>query len=303
MRFVARGILCIAVAAAFLLAAAPAAAQTTGNIEGTVTDQSGGALPGVTVELSSPNLQGTRVATTGNDGRFRFISLPPGTYKVTGNLSGFGTVEKTAQVTLDATATVNMQLQLATKEAVTVTGEAPIVDVTSTTTGTNYTAKVIDKLPVGRNYASIVLSQPGVQTDAGETQGRSLALSIYGSTSAENLFLIDGVNTTNVIKGFQGKNINAEFIQEVEVKTGGYQAEYGRNTGGVVNVITKSGGNEFHGDVFGYYNPSSFSANQKFERTAPGSQSGDADTNLVGGGSVINDTDRKEAGVDLGGYM
>ena len=96
MRFIARGILCIAVAAALLLAAAPAAAQTTGNIEGTVTDQSGGALPGVTVELSSPNLQGTRVATTGNDGRFRFISLPPGTYKVTGNLSGFGTVEKTA---------------------------------------------------------------------------------------------------------------------------------------------------------------------------------------------------------------
>ena len=99
-----------------------------------------------------------------------------------------------------------------------------------------------------------MLSQPGVQTDNGETQGRSLALSIYGSTSAENLFLIDGVNTTNVIKGFQGKAINSEFIQEVEVKTGGYQAEYGRNTGGVVNVITKSGGNEFHGDIFGYYN-------------------------------------------------
>ena len=302
MRFV-RGFLFIAVAGAFLLAAAPAMAQTTGNIEGAVTDQSGGALPGVTVELSSPNLQGTRSATTGNDGRYRFISLPPGQYKVTANLSGFGAVEKTAQVTLDATATVNMQLQLATKEAVTVTGEAPLVDVTSTTTGSNYSAKIIDKLPVGRNYASIVLSQPGVQTDSGETQGRSLALSIYGSTSAENLFLIDGVNTTNVIKGFQGKNINAEFIQEVEVKTGGYQAEYGRNTGGVVNVITKSGGNEFHGDLFGYYNPSSFAADQKFVTTPPGSQSGDADTNLVGGGSIIKDTDRKEAGVDLGGFI
>ena len=129
-----------------------------------------------------------------------------------------------------------------------------MVDSTSTTQGSNYSAKVIDKLPVGRNYADIAFSQPGVQADFGETQGRSLAISVYGSTSSENLFLIDGVNTTNVIKGFQGKDLNTEFIQEVEVKTGGYQAEYGRNTGGVVNVITKSGGNEFHGGVFGYYN-------------------------------------------------
>src|SRR5215471_6359861 len=206
----------LVLAACLLLLAPFVPAQTTGSIEGTVTDQSGGALPGVTVEITSPNLQGTRTATTGSDGRFRFAGVPPGSYKVTANLSGMGAVQKNATVTLDSTATVNMQMQLAAKEAVTVTGEAPLVDVTSTTTGTNYTAKVIDKLPVGRNYASIVLSQPGVQTDSGETQGRSLALSIYGATSAENLFLIDGVNTTNVIKGFQGKNINTEFIQEVE---------------------------------------------------------------------------------------
>ena len=155
------------------------------------------------------------------------------------------------------------------------TGEAPLVDTTSTTTGSNYSAKVIDKLP-GRAATTrrSCCPQPGVQTDDGETQGRALALSIYGSTSAENLFLIDGVNTTNVIKGFQGKNINTEFIQEVEVKTGGYQAEYGRNTGGVINVITKSGGNEFHGDVFGYYNTPGMSANQNFETTPTYSQSG-----------------------------
>ena len=148
----------------------------------------------------------------------------------------------------------------------TVTGEAPLVDVTSTTQGSNYSAQVIDKLPVGRNYADIVFTQPGVQADFGETQGRSLAISIYGSTSSENLFLIDGVNTTNVIKGFQGKDINTEFIQEVEVKTGGYQAEYGRNTGGVINVITKSGGNEFHGGVFGYYNDTGMRADREQQR-------------------------------------
>ena len=288
----------LALSVCLLLLAPFVIAQTTGTVEGTVTNQNGGALTGVTVELSGPNLQGVRTATTGTDGRYRFVTVPPGPYKVTANLSGMGSVAKNATVTLDATATVNLQMQLAAKEAITVTGEAPLVNTASTTTGTNYQAKVIDKLPVQRNYASIVLSQPGVQTDNGETQGRSLAISIYGSTSAENLFLIDGVNTTNVIKGFQGKNINTEFIQEVEVKTGGYQSEYGRTTGGVVNVITKSGGNEFHGDVFGYFDNQSMRADIKIEQNASYSQSGDV---LFTSDTPKNE--RKEAGVDLGGYF
>jgi outer membrane receptor protein involved in Fe transport len=144
-----------------------------------------------------------------------------------------------------------------------------------------------------------VLSQPGVQTDTGETQGRALAISVYGSTSAENLFIIDGINTTNVIKGLQGKAINGEFIQEVEVKTGGYQAEYGRNTGGVINVVTKSGGNEFHGDLFGYYNRPSMSANPRFDRTLAYSQGGDA---INTPGNIVTPQDRREGGVDLGGF-
>jgi hypothetical protein len=283
-----------------LLLAPIVVAQTTGTIEGTVSDQNGGALPGVTVEITSPNLQGQRVATTGNDGRFRFVSVPPGAYKVTANLSGMGAAAKEAHVTLDSTATVNLQMQVSAKEAITVTGEAPLIDTASTTTGSNYSSKVMDKLPLARNYASIVLSQPGVQTDSGETQGRALAISIYGSTSAENLWIIDGVNTTNVIKGLQGKAINGEFIQEVEVKTGGYQAEYGRTTGGVVNVITKSGGNEFHGDVFGYYNSPSMSSKQRFDTSANYSQTGDA---LNTPGNIITPTDRREGGVDLGGFM
>jgi len=288
----------LVLAACLLLIAPIVVAQTTGNIDGTVTDQSGGVLPGVTVELSSPALQGTRSATTAADGRYRFVALPPGNYRVTAALSGFGPVQKNATVQLDSTATVNLQMQLAAAEKITVTGEAPIVDVTSTTTGTNYTAQVMNRLPVGRNYAEIVRSQPGVQSDSGETQGRGLALSIYGATSAENLYLIDGVNTTNVIKGFQGKALNPEFIQEVEVKTGGYQAEYGRNTGGVINVITKSGGNEFHGDVFGYYNTDSMRADIERSVTSDYSQRGD--TNV---GSFFDKDERQEYGVDLGGFF
>jgi outer membrane receptor protein involved in Fe transport len=278
-------------------------AQTTGMIDGVVTDQSGAPLPGVTVEITSPNLQGTRTAVTAADGRYRFPSLPPGTYTVTGNLSGFGKVQKKATVSLDSTATVALQLQLSTTAEVTVTGEAPIVDTTSTTQGSNYSAKVIDKLPVGRNYADIVFTQPGVQADFGETQGRSLAISIYGSTSSENLFLIDGVNTTNVIKGFQGKDINNEFIQEVEVKTGGYQAEYGRNTGGVVNVITKSGGNEFHGGAFGYYNDTGMRSDIDVVRTPDFSGEGDQNQTPVGPNGFLSKDVRQEYGADLGGFI
>src|SRR5262249_31005252 len=135
-------------------------AQTTGTVEGTITDQSGAALPGVSIELSSPNLQGVRSAVTSADGRYRFPSVPPGSYKVTAELSGFGKVQKNATVTLDATAQVNMQLSISASAEVTVTGEAPLVDTSSTTQGTNYSAKVIDKLPIGRNYADIVFTQP-----------------------------------------------------------------------------------------------------------------------------------------------
>ncbi len=281
------------------LSGAPALAQTTGSIEGTVSDSNGGFLPGVAVDIKSTALLGTRSVVTDASGRYRFPAIPPGIYTVSAALSGFTKAEKTnVRVALGGTATVAITISVSIKEEVVVTGEAPVVDTTTTTAGTAYTAAVMSKLPLGRNYADVVRQQPGVQEDSGETQGRSLALSIYGSTSAENLFLIDGVNTTNVIKGFQGKAINSEFVEEVEVKTGGYQAEFGRNTGGVVNVITKQGGNEFHGGLFGYFENASTRSEVKVETTPDFSQSGDA--------QLSNDfpkNTRLEGGASLGGYI
>jgi len=298
MKSVYRFSLALAVAL-LLLAPFAALAQTTGTIEGQITDQSGAALPGVTVELTGARIQGTKTTVTAADGRYRFLSLTPGDYTVTASLAGFGKVQKKATVTLDAHVEANMQMALSTTAEVTVTGEAPLIDSTSTTSGSNYSGKVIDKLPLSsRNYADVVFTQPGVQADNGETQGRSLAISIYGSTSAENQFVIDGVNTTNVVKGIQGKDINNEFIQEVEVKTSGYQAEYGRNTGGVVNVITKSGGNEFHGGIFGYYNNLSLASSQKITITPDYSQLGNAQSD-----TLATKNTRSEGGLDLGGFM
>ncbi len=269
-----------------------ASGQTTGKISGRITDPSGTPLPGVTVEITSPSLQGTRSGVTDPDGLFRFPAIPPGNYRVQASLSGFWPASMTLTVTLDASVAADLTLRLETSEEVIVSGEAPSIDRSSTTTGTNYTSDVIDHLPVARNYADIVKSNPGVSTDRGVTEGRSLALSIYGATSAENQWIIDGVNTTNVFKGVQGKAINNEFVQEVEVKTGGYQAEYGRALGGVVNVITKSGGNEFHGDAFAYYDSTGTSAEKQFKS----GDSGIAEMRVADG-------ERFDYGFDLGGFL
>jgi len=287
------------------LLAGIARAQTTGNIEGTVTDSNGGALPGASVEVTSPALQGTRTVVTDGNGHFRVPALNPGAYRVSTTMSGFTRGEKTATVELDKTATVNLQLQVAAAATVVVTVEAPLIDERSAATGSTYNAEVIGKLPVERNYASIVLSQPGVQLDQGETQGNHLAISIYGTTSAENTYLINGVNTTNVVKGIEGKDINGEFVQEVQVLTDGYMAEYGRGTGGVINVVTKSGSNEFHGDAFGYYNNFSLRADQKVNVTPAYTQRGDQVVPLQFTAPIFKETDlsRGEGGADLGGFV
>jgi len=275
-----------------VISTAPGAAQTTGDIEGKISDSAGGALPGVAIQARSPSLQGVRTGTTDTEGRYRFPGVPPGFYTISATLSGFDPVEETVTVPLDATATANLQMRLSVRESVLVSGEAPLVDVTSTTTGTTYTNKVVSRLPVARNYAAIVPSNPGVSTDRGDTQGRSLVLTVYGATSAENQWIIDGVNTTNVFKGVQGKAINNEFVEEVEVKTGGYQAEYGRALGGVVNVITKSGGNAFHGDAFLYHDSSDTAAQHEFK---PG------DSAIAQ--MRVADGRRLDYGVDLGGFL
>jgi hypothetical protein len=272
----------------------PAVSQTTGAIQGTVTDSSGAVLPGAAVEARSASLQGVRSATTDSRGSYRFPSLPPGTYTVKASLAGFAVAEKTAYVSLDSTATADLELQVSAEAKVLVSGEAPVIDLSSTTTGSNFTAKVLQRMSIGRNYADIVLSQPGVNTDtSGNLPGlgdRVVNVALYGSTSLENLFVIDGINTNNVFRGFQGKLVNPESMQEVEIKTGGYQAEYGRALGGVINVITKSGGNEFHGDAFGYFN----SREMRSEAEV-------TDEDIIA--AEQTEVERWDVGADLGGYI
>jgi hypothetical protein len=247
----------------FLLAALPALAQTTGSISGRVS-ASMSLLPGVTVEGKSPALQGSRVAITNYEGLYHLPLLPPGTYTVTFSLSGFRTGEGTVLVSLGKEATFDMALSPSLSETIMVGERSPVVNLTSTTLGTDLTASQIESLPSGRNYASVVQVTPGVSSDAVQTNDKlAQPITVYGSSGAENAFYVDGVNTTNSEYGFQGKELNFEFIQALEVKTGGYEAEYGRATGGIINVITKSGSNTLAGDVFGYYDSDSLQTDSK----------------------------------------
>ncbi|MGQ9752487.1 MAG: TonB-dependent receptor [Thermoanaerobaculaceae bacterium] len=264
-------------------------AQTTGSIEGVVVDENNAPLPGVTVEASSSALQGTKVAVTDTEGKFRLVLLPPGTYTVKFSLSGFAPVEQTdVKVGLGRIVTLNVQMNSAFREEIVVSGAAPTIDTKSAEVGANLDKDFFLNLPVGRNYASVVRIAPGTGNDAS-------GVTVYGSTGAENAYYIDGINTTGVELGTQGKLLNFEFIQEVQVKTGGYQAEFGRSTGGMINVITKSGGNEFHGDVFGYYDSDTFQAKPA------------ADVNYwasrLSRSYLVDGYTRKDFGFGLGGYI
>ncbi len=232
---------------AFLLVPGLAFAQTTGRLVGTIADAQGAVLPGVTVSVTSPNLQGVNTAVSDHTGQYRFPALPPGVYTVKSELSGFQALNETVRLGIDQTITLNLTMQVAeVSETISVTGEAPVIDTTSAAGGINAGQELFSQLPVRRDFYAIARIAPGVTQDY-------YGQSIGGSTSTENQYIIDGLNTTGVERGREGKTLNFDFIQEVEVKTGGLSAEYGRMTGGAVNVVTKSGGNVFHGDAFGFF--------------------------------------------------
>ena len=140
--------------------------STTGAIEGKITDSSGAPLPGVTVELTSPNLQGTKTDVTDSKGMFRFSLLPPGTYGLTATLAGFSpTKQGSIIVSLSRVVTLDVRMSAAVTEQITVTAAAPVVDVTSTTTGANVTAQTMQSLPLARNFVAAAQLAPGTNND------------------------------------------------------------------------------------------------------------------------------------------
>ncbi|PYQ31009.1 MAG: hypothetical protein DMF56_03635 [Acidobacteria bacterium] len=228
-----------------LIGGAAFAQGTSGNLVGTVT-ASGAGLPGVTVTLSSPSLQGTRSTVTADGGAYNFAGLPPGDYSVAFELSGMQNVTKKTRVNLSQTSRADADLKPTTvSEAITVTASAPAA-LETTEVSTNFTSDAIAELPtLNRTINTAALLAPGVN-DAGPNQ----QIVISGAQSFDNLFLVNGVVVNENLRGQAQPLFIEDAIQETTVLSGGaISAEYGRFTGGVVSTITKSGGNDFSGSL------------------------------------------------------
>ena len=236
--------------------------ETTGAVNGRVTDAQGLAVPGAIVTLTGP--QGSKSVVTDSEGRYSAPLLVPGIYVVKAELQGFKTVQQpNVLVRLGQTIDLTLKMEVGgVAETVEVTASSPTIDTRSTTVGAVLDSETLASIPVGRRFSDAMYVAPGV-TSSGSA-GRSNP-SMGGGSGLDNQYVVDGVNITNagygalgsysIIFGSLGNGTPYDFVKELQVKTGGYEAEYGQAIGGVVNVVTKSGGNKVQGSVFGYSRP------------------------------------------------
>lgn len=248
-----------------LLAIPAYAQQGTSTIAGRITDEQGGALPGVAITLTNEDTGAFREVTTGADGSFSAPQLKPGRYKVVAKLQSFNTFERSGlQVAIGETSMVNATMKLGSlQETVTVSAESPLVDTTSAKVGGNIGTDELSELPaMNRNYFATVALVPGIQFAPSNQMGNDTIVA-SGQTSQNNLVTIDGgYDSDDALGTSAGAQVRTplEAIQEFQVVTSMYDAEYGRASGAVVNAITKSGTNQFKGVLFGYSAPNSMTS-------------------------------------------
>lgn len=235
-----------AVFAAVVGAGAALAQSTVSSLTGTIVDADGGALPGVTVTLTSPALvAGRQVATTDLRGGFRFPSLPVGVYVLEAELAGFKTVRQEGiRLGLGQELALRLVMELsALAEEITVTAESPLVSVVSNSVSTNLDQDFLLRQPLSRSFNALMSYAPGVNN-----------LQAFGGTEGrQNAYTLDGVNVSNPASGTYWILPSVDWLQEVQVGGLGANAEFGGYTGGVFNAVTKSGGNELSGDITAYY--------------------------------------------------
>jgi len=278
--------------------AAPALAQTvtTGTIEGSVLDINGAAVPNVGVTVSSPNLIRPQSTQSDGQGRYRILNLPPGRYTVSvAAAAGFAEFTKSdVEVNLSSTSTIDIRLQPAgATGTVTITDTSgATVDVTTASSGTNVSTEQFSNFPTQRTVNSLYTIAPtATRSGLRDAAGRERDPSVGGASGPENNYILDGVTTTDPAYGGGGANLPFEFVQEVEIKTGAFGAEYGKSTGGIFNVITKSGGNTIRGDVFGYFTSEGMVADTKHFSNSTASFNGysELDAGVDIGGPIVKD--------------
>lgn len=249
-----------------LAIATPAAAQSdTATVAGIVTDAQGGVLPGVTVTARNIATGFSREGITDADGRFRIPAIPPGPYEFTAALAGFTTgLRRGVTLTVGAEVVINFELALGgLSEVLTVTAESPVVETTTAAVQTFIDRETIDLLPlIGRDYTSLLRLAPGAQSSNGT--------SFTGSRGRSNQWYIDGVDNSEDISGYSRQSPAVDSIQEVQVLVNGFKAQYGSASGGVVNVVTRSGTNSMTGSAFFLFrNESMMSRSPYADRSLP----------------------------------
>ena len=245
-------------AMALCLAASTVLAQVgSGNIGGSITDEQGGILPGVLVTLTSADRSAT--FTTGEDGRFRFLALPPGMYTVTVALTGFGTiVREQIEVRVGQNVDLPVQMRLAAvAESITVTGESPLVDARAMGTSTNFTQEELSRIPTSRDPWALLRTVPGVVVDriniAGNETGQQTGYTAKGIPSSQSTWTLDGVVITDsAAVGASPTYFDYDAFEEIQISTAG--ADIRQPTGGVgINMVVKRGTNAFRCGFKGYY--------------------------------------------------
>ena len=266
----------LAIVALVLLAVPIALGQTTGSVSGVVTDEGGAPLPGVTVTIAGDPLPLGRSATSLSDGSFRFIGLTPGEYRLRAELTGMGSYERAVIVQLGKDTQLQPRIQATATAAIEVSAAAPLVDTKATDISEVTTKEQIEKLPLARTFSGMFQLAPGVVTTGIQITPTSVGVNAGGGRQ-DNTFLYDGVNVTNPFFGDAYQDFAELDIQEVSITRGGITAEFGRTGGFLVNGITRSGGNNFHGDVRLEFQPPGLTADSKdpaltseFDRFRPG---------------------------------
>jgi hypothetical protein len=256
-------------------------------------------VPDVVVTATSPNLQGEQVVVTDAQGQYRIPQLPPGVYTLRFDKESFKPFSRSeVQLRLDRTIRVNVELLPESfTEVIDVVARPPTIDVGSTSTGVNVDQDFIKRISVNRpggkagatrSFESLAELAPGAQSD-------TYGVSINGTTSPENGYVVDGLSTNDPAFGVNASPLSVEFVQDVNIITGGYMPEYGRSTGGVLNAVTKSGSNEFHGSVYGTATPGVLEGPRHPVVSAQSVVSGRNSLNLMGdvgatlGGPIIKD--------------
>src|SRR5579862_7761553 len=241
----------------------------TGDLHVTVKDEKGSVVTNATVTAREQNKGFERATTLNNEGEYRLLALPPGLYMVTVAAPGFGKYETSdQQVTVGQMRDLPVTLQVGSVQTVvSVTSEADLVETTRSSTTDTIDQRRIDNLPInGRNYINFTLTDSQVVRDNAPNTGAAptSGLNMMGQRARSNLVNVDGADATdNSVNGVRS-TVSQEAVQEFQIITNNYAAEYGRAAGGVVNIITRSGSNDFHGDVYGYLRNRNFQAVNPF---------------------------------------